>query len=248
MLRSARRRARAAGARAVRVYRAVNTAASPLSFEIDGREVLSLIERIEGEGLELGAIYHSHTRTPPYPSQTDINFAAHWPGVEWLIVGLSRSRSARGALLSDRRRPGARSGDLSRRGIEGVRLSGVLVCPACSREYPESERFCRDCAMPLVHAAGDAGRARTAARRAVAARAQDQAAVRRGGARACRRRAQSDRGRLHPGPAARGGHSRACSAARAASTCPTSWRPARATCSSPSPARPPRETCCCRVS
>ncbi len=75
--------------RAVRVHRAVNTAASPLRFEIDGREVLSLIERIEADGLELGAIYHSHTRTPPYPSQTDINFAAHWPGVEWLIVGLA---------------------------------------------------------------------------------------------------------------------------------------------------------------
>jgi [CysO sulfur-carrier protein]-S-L-cysteine hydrolase len=75
--------------RAVRVHRAVNTAASPLRFEIDGREVLSLIERIEADGLELGAIYHSHTRTAPYPSQTDINFAAHWPGVEWLIVGLA---------------------------------------------------------------------------------------------------------------------------------------------------------------
>jgi proteasome lid subunit RPN8/RPN11 len=36
----------------------------------------------------MGAIYHSHTRTEPYPSQTDINFAAGWPGVEWLIVGL----------------------------------------------------------------------------------------------------------------------------------------------------------------
>jgi proteasome lid subunit RPN8/RPN11 len=75
--------------RAVRVHRAVNTAASPLRFEIDGREVLILIERIEADGLELGAIYHSHTRTAPYPSQTDINFAAHWPGVEWLIVGLA---------------------------------------------------------------------------------------------------------------------------------------------------------------
>lgn len=75
--------------RAVRAYRARNTAASPLRFEIDGREVLRLIERIEDEGLELGAIYHSHTRTAPYPSQTDINFAAHWPGVEWLIVGLA---------------------------------------------------------------------------------------------------------------------------------------------------------------
>ena len=75
--------------RAVGLHRATNTAASPLRFEIDGREVLRLIDAIERDGYELGAIYHSHTRTSPYPSQTDINFAAHWPGVEWVIVGLS---------------------------------------------------------------------------------------------------------------------------------------------------------------
>jgi proteasome lid subunit RPN8/RPN11 len=89
--------------RAVRAHRAVNTAASPLRFEIDGREVLSLIEQIEGHGFELGAIYHSHTRTAPYPSQTDINFAAHWPGVEWLIVGLApgEAPAVRSYLIDD---------------------------------------------------------------------------------------------------------------------------------------------------
>jgi proteasome lid subunit RPN8/RPN11 len=76
-------------ARAARVYRAVNTAASPLRFEVDGRELLRTIEQIEQDGCELGAIYHSHTRSEPYPSQTDINFAANWPGVEWIIVGLA---------------------------------------------------------------------------------------------------------------------------------------------------------------
>jgi proteasome lid subunit RPN8/RPN11 len=75
-------------AEAVAVHRATNTAASPLRFEIDAREVLALTQEIEREGLELRAIYHSHTRTAPYPSQTDINFAANWPGVEWIIVGL----------------------------------------------------------------------------------------------------------------------------------------------------------------
>jgi proteasome lid subunit RPN8/RPN11 len=76
-------------ARAASVLRAVNTAASPLRFEVDGRELLDAIDRIERDGAELGAIYHSHTRTAPYPSQTDINFAAGWPGVEWIIVGLA---------------------------------------------------------------------------------------------------------------------------------------------------------------
>jgi proteasome lid subunit RPN8/RPN11 len=75
--------------RAVAAHRAVNAAASALRFEIDGREAMRLIDQIEDAGLELGAIYHSHTRTAPYPSQTDINFAANWPGVEWVIVGLA---------------------------------------------------------------------------------------------------------------------------------------------------------------
>jgi proteasome lid subunit RPN8/RPN11 len=76
-------------ARAARVHSAVNTAASPLRFEVDGLELMRTIEAIEKDGHELGAIYHSHTRSAPYPSQTDINFAANWPGVEWIIVGLA---------------------------------------------------------------------------------------------------------------------------------------------------------------
>jgi proteasome lid subunit RPN8/RPN11 len=76
-------------ARAVRVLRATNVHASPMKFEIDPKELLQLYQEIEDDGHELGAIYHSHVRSKPYPSQTDINFAANWPGVEWLIVGLA---------------------------------------------------------------------------------------------------------------------------------------------------------------
>ena len=64
-----------------------NLAASPLRFEVDGMALHRLLTDIEDGGAELGAIYHSHTRSAPYPSQTDINFAAGWPGTEWLIVG-----------------------------------------------------------------------------------------------------------------------------------------------------------------
>jgi len=74
---------------AVAVRRATNLAASPLRFEVDGRELLGVLDEFESAGHELGAIYHSHTRTEPYPSQTDINFAAGWPGLRWVIVGLS---------------------------------------------------------------------------------------------------------------------------------------------------------------
>jgi proteasome lid subunit RPN8/RPN11 len=74
---------------AVAVRRATNVFASPKRFEIDGKELLRTLNEFDEEGWELGAIYHSHTHTPPYPSQTDINFAANWPGLEWVIVGLA---------------------------------------------------------------------------------------------------------------------------------------------------------------
>ncbi len=75
--------------RAVRVRRAKNVHASPKRFEIDGKDVLRAINEFDDAGWEMGAIYHSHTHTEPYPSQTDINFARNWPGVEWVIVGLA---------------------------------------------------------------------------------------------------------------------------------------------------------------
>jgi proteasome lid subunit RPN8/RPN11 len=74
---------------AVSVHAAENTAASPFRFEVDGMELHRTLTGIEDAGDELGAIYHSHTRSEPYPSQTDVNFAANWPGVEWIIVGLA---------------------------------------------------------------------------------------------------------------------------------------------------------------
>jgi proteasome lid subunit RPN8/RPN11 len=76
-------------ARAVRVRPARNVFQSRKRFEIDGKELLHALDEFEHDGLELGAIYHSHTHTAPFPSQTDINFAANWPGLEWVIVGLA---------------------------------------------------------------------------------------------------------------------------------------------------------------
>jgi proteasome lid subunit RPN8/RPN11 len=73
---------------AVRVYRATNAAQSPLRYELDGAEQYKIQTEIEGAGLDLGAIYHSHTRTEPYPSQTDINLA-FYPDALYVIVGLA---------------------------------------------------------------------------------------------------------------------------------------------------------------
>jgi len=73
---------------AVKVYRATNTAASPLRYEIDGAEQYRIQMEIEDSGFDLGAIYHSHTRSEPKPSQTDINLA-FYPEALYVIVGLA---------------------------------------------------------------------------------------------------------------------------------------------------------------
>ena len=73
---------------AVKLYRATNAAASPLRYEIDGREQYRIQMEIYDADLELGAIYHSHTRTDPHPSQTDINLA-FYPEALSVIVGLA---------------------------------------------------------------------------------------------------------------------------------------------------------------
>ena len=77
---------------AVAVHRARNKAASPLRYEIDGMEQYKIQSAIEDAGLELGAIYHSHTRSAPEPSQTDINLA-FYPEALYVIVGLEHDEA-----------------------------------------------------------------------------------------------------------------------------------------------------------
>jgi len=74
--------------RAVAVHRAVNAAASPLRYEMEPQDQYRIEMAIDDAGQELGAIYHSHTRSAPFPSQTDINLAFH-PDSLYMIVGVA---------------------------------------------------------------------------------------------------------------------------------------------------------------
>jgi proteasome lid subunit RPN8/RPN11 len=74
--------------RAVALYPVRNAAASPLRYEIDPKDQLRVFEALDEEGLEIGAIYHSHTRSAPEPSQTDINLA-FYPDAVYVIVGVA---------------------------------------------------------------------------------------------------------------------------------------------------------------
>jgi proteasome lid subunit RPN8/RPN11 len=71
------------------VHRVVNSAASPLRYEMDPQGQYNGLKSIEDDGKELLAIYHSHTKSAAYPSQTDVNQAVAWPEQIYVIVSLA---------------------------------------------------------------------------------------------------------------------------------------------------------------
>jgi proteasome lid subunit RPN8/RPN11 len=81
------------GAVAVSLYEAENTAHTPLRYELSSRDQLRIQKALDAADLELGGIYHSHTRSAPYPSQTDINLA-FYPGAVYIIIGLATGPEA----------------------------------------------------------------------------------------------------------------------------------------------------------
>ncbi len=74
---------------ATEVIRVVNAAATPLRYEMDPQGQFNALKTIEDGGNELLAIYHSHTKSAAYPSQTDVNQAVAWPDQIYVIVSLA---------------------------------------------------------------------------------------------------------------------------------------------------------------
>src|SRR4029453_7125239 len=73
--------------RATTIYRAQNAEASPLRYSLDPQDQFRIMSEIEQRNEELVAIYHSHTASPAYPSQTDVNLA-FYPDSVYVIVSL----------------------------------------------------------------------------------------------------------------------------------------------------------------
>ena len=83
------------------VYRARNAEASPLRYNLDPQDQFRIMTEMDERGEELSAIYHSHTASPAYPSQTDINLAAY-PDALYLIVSLAQGeKDLRGFSIED---------------------------------------------------------------------------------------------------------------------------------------------------
>jgi [CysO sulfur-carrier protein]-S-L-cysteine hydrolase len=75
------------------LVRVANSAASPLRYEMDPQEQYNALKSIEDGGEELLAIYHSHTKSAAYPSQTDVNQAVAWPEQVYVIVSLENDEA-----------------------------------------------------------------------------------------------------------------------------------------------------------
>ena len=75
---------------AASLYRSINAEASPLRYSLDSADQFRIMREMEERGEELLAIYHSHTASDPYPSQTDVNLAAY-PDSVYLIVSLQNA-------------------------------------------------------------------------------------------------------------------------------------------------------------
>lgn len=73
------------------LYRGVNVAAKKdVRYEMDGIEVMHILQQIEDEQLEHLGIYHSHPRSRAYPSATDRRLAAY--DVVYFVISLSNPK------------------------------------------------------------------------------------------------------------------------------------------------------------
>ncbi len=73
--------------RATVCYPTANAAASARVYTVDPRDHLRADRDAEGRGVEIIAVFHSHTHTDAYPSPTDVAQAPD-PGWHYVLVSL----------------------------------------------------------------------------------------------------------------------------------------------------------------
>ena len=72
----------------VRVFAMANADASPATYRLDGREQLRVFDEIDAQGWDLWAIFHSHTHSEAFPSETDVRLA-FYPEARYILLGLA---------------------------------------------------------------------------------------------------------------------------------------------------------------
>ena len=70
-----------------KLYRMTNVENSPYRYSWDSKELFQVWREMEGNDWEYRAVYHSHTHSPAYPSETDVRLAG-WPEAHYIIISL----------------------------------------------------------------------------------------------------------------------------------------------------------------
>jgi proteasome lid subunit RPN8/RPN11 len=74
--------------RPVKFFPMTNRDASTVTYRLDPREQLRAFDEIDDEGWDLLAIFHTHTHSEAYPSETD-RAQAFYPEAAYLVMSLS---------------------------------------------------------------------------------------------------------------------------------------------------------------
>lgn len=72
----------------VRFFAMRNLDASPISYRLDPKEQLRVFDEVDDGGLDLLGIFHTHTHSEAYPSETDMKLA-FYPDAYYLVMSLS---------------------------------------------------------------------------------------------------------------------------------------------------------------
>jgi [CysO sulfur-carrier protein]-S-L-cysteine hydrolase len=72
----------------VKVFAMKNADASPVTYRLDGKEQLQVFDEMDAQGWELWAIFHSHTHSEAYPSETDRRLA-FYPDSRYILLSLA---------------------------------------------------------------------------------------------------------------------------------------------------------------
>ena len=71
-----------------RFYAMRNLDASPVSYRLDPKEQLQVFDEMDEQGWDLLGIFHTHTHSEAYPSETDTKLA-FYPDSLYLVMSLA---------------------------------------------------------------------------------------------------------------------------------------------------------------
>ena len=69
-----------------------NAEESPVLYSMSPQEQMKVFEEMEKESMEMIAIYHSHPKTIPFPSETDVKLT-FYPDVPSIIISLQEKEN-----------------------------------------------------------------------------------------------------------------------------------------------------------